>query len=395
VIFTYWNVGIQQYVYPLAYANNTQSYEPPGDIFFSPNRQMPSPGLFGSLLSHPADPFNPGGPTGANQPRQYETLAFCPNTCGQNHPGNTVLPKDHVLLDLFNMPVVDPYLISEPLSTAGRVNLNYIIAPYSYIERSTGLRAALASLRVTAIRDNLVGAASTTNSTNYKLGTNSSGWQLDTNITDNPRYMVNRDETIKAFDSYFTHYTNNGHSGGFFRSASQICERFLYPMGNNYTLSNEPTFTGGTYESAATYEPGSSTGGEPNMTTGFWYSSSGISGGTGHYLTGDNCREKPYSDLYPRVTTKSNTYTVHVRVQTLRQAVAPNADGTMPPWTEGRDQVLGEYRGSVTIERYLDPNDPILPPHLFNGAAAQSAFGDSLEPYYRFRVVNSKKFAPQ
>ena len=31
------------------------------------------------------------------------------------------------------MPFVEPYLISEPLSTAGRVNLNYQIAPFSYI----------------------------------------------------------------------------------------------------------------------------------------------------------------------------------------------------------------------------------------------------------------------
>jgi uncharacterized protein (TIGR02600 family) len=393
VIFKYFNTATQAYIYPVAYANN-YNYEPPGDIFFSPNRQMPSPGLFGSLPSHAGDPFMPGGPAGTNQPRQYETLAFCPNTCGQNHPGNTVLPKDHLLLDLFNMPFVDPYLISEPLSTAGRVNLNYIIAPYSYIKRSTALRAALASLRVTAAQDKTVVSANTTNAVNYKLGINNNGWQVDTNVQDNARYMVNRDETIKAFDSYFTHYTANK-SGGFFRSASQICERFLYPMGNNLNYSTEPTFPSGgtTYEPVANYEPGSSSAGEPSMTTNFWYMAA--TSGAGHYLTGDNCREKPYSDLYPRVTTKSNTYTVHMRVQTLHQAVAPNADGTMPDWQEGRDQVLGEYRGSVTLERYLDPNDPILPPHLFGGASTSQAFGDSLEPYYRFRVVSTKKFAPQ
>ena len=34
-------------------------------------------------------------------------------------------------LDLFNMPVVEPYAISEPFSTDGKVNLNYALAPFS------------------------------------------------------------------------------------------------------------------------------------------------------------------------------------------------------------------------------------------------------------------------
>ena len=114
-IYSYFDTTQNKIIYPVAYSN--WNYEPPGDLYYSPNRQMPSPGLFGSLLSHPADAIN-GGTTPA---REWETLAFCPNTCGQNHPGNTVLPRDHLLLDLFNMPFVEPYLISEPLSTAGRV----------------------------------------------------------------------------------------------------------------------------------------------------------------------------------------------------------------------------------------------------------------------------------
>ncbi len=36
---------------------------------------------------------------------------------------------DYLLLDLFSMPVVEPYPISEPLSTAGRINMNYQIVP--------------------------------------------------------------------------------------------------------------------------------------------------------------------------------------------------------------------------------------------------------------------------
>ena len=39
-----------------------------------------------------------------------------------------------------------------------------------------------------------------------------------------------------------------------------------------------------------------------------------------HYLTGDNSRERIYATIYPRLTTKSNTYTVHMRVQNSRKS---------------------------------------------------------------------------
>ena len=97
-------------------------------------------------------------------------------------------------------------------------------------------------------------------------------------------------------------------------------------------------------------------------------------------LTGDNMRERPYAHIYPRLTTRSNVYTVHMRCQVLKKA--PNTP--QGEWVEGRDQVLGEYRGSTTIERYIDPNDPDLKNY---DATSQSA-----EPYYRFRVVSSKQF---
>ena len=36
-------------------------------------------------------------------------------------------------------------------------------------------------------------------------------------------------------------------------------------------------------------------------------------------LTGDNLRELPYAQLYGRLTTRSNSYMVHVRVQVLKK----------------------------------------------------------------------------
>ena len=38
-----------------------------------------------------------------------------------------------------------------------------------------------------------------------------------------------------------------------------------------------------------------------------------------HRQTGDNVKERPYANLYPRLTTRSNTYRVHVVAQSLRK----------------------------------------------------------------------------
>ena len=104
-------------------------------MIFSPNRLVPSSGMFGSL------------PTGVIRNQPWQTLLFRPQA---GHPGEGspasgppyTSPPDHVLMDLFWMPVIEPYAISEPFSTAGKVNLNYEIAPFSYIRRATALYAA-------------------------------------------------------------------------------------------------------------------------------------------------------------------------------------------------------------------------------------------------------------
>lgn len=337
VIYRYWDGNLQRWIYPIPYFTNTQSYQAPGNVFTSPSRQMPSPAMFGSLPSTPSN----GGAGGLH----WTTLAFSPNTAGDEHPGNKE-PKDHYLLDLFQMPVVEPYPISEPFSTAGKVNLNYRIVPFDYIRRSTALRGALYPLRITAVSNGYYAT--------YKTG--SSGSPLSTNF----RLRLDRDETVKAFDGFFDSAVGNPDTG-FFKVASQICERWLYPKdGTAVHYSGTPA-------------------GEANIMRNWW--------STNGDLTGDNEREKPYVDLYPRITTKSNTFTVHMKVQTLRQT-----PGHPTQWIEGKDTVLGEYRGSSTIERYIDPADPRFTP----GAASTTINPDnqSVEPMYRFRVVINKKFTP-
>ncbi|MEI9997676.1 MAG: hypothetical protein WDO13_00110 [Verrucomicrobiota bacterium] len=98
----------------------------------------------------------------------------------------------------------------------------------------------------------------------------------------------------------------------------------------------------------------------------------------GGQLTGDNLRELPYAQLYGRLTTRSNSFTVHVRVQVLKKL---RRDPDQNVWKEGTDVVLGDWRGSYEIERYLDP-------------AATAPAAGSLAGPYRFRIVSRRAFAP-
>ena len=284
-------------------AYSSYDYDGSNGTLFSPNRQVPSPGILGSLS------------TGVISEKPWQTLLFCPNPPAKSqHPG-FASPPDHLWLDLFTMPVVEPYAISEPFSTAGKINMNYQIVPFTNIERSTGMQAVLRSTRVTAIP--------TADGMKYKFG------------AANPlpyRIPVDIGETLKGFQKRFD--ANN-----IFRSASQICEMFLIPEGQGATIDDIAT----------------------------WWD--------GYKLTADNLRENPYSNLYARLTTKSNTYTVHVRVQSLKK-LAKNDPAT---WNETSDKIVGDYRGSFTIERYIDPNLA-----TYNAA-------DPLTDYM-FRTLSTKQF---
>ncbi len=328
--------SISHYIYPVPYF--TWGYDEAFDTFFSPNRQVPSPVVFGSLLSGKA----------AN----WQTLCFSPNpAAGELHPGRSG-PKDYLWLDLFTMPVVEPYAISEPFSTAGKINLNYPIVPFGHIKRTTGLRAALQPVRVTAMP--------TADVEDFKGPKVVAG--------KNYRYLVDRDETIKAFDSFFDDY-NADHDKGFIKVAAQICDFYLYPRQNGKAVVKWTK----------------------NQTTiKQWWNN--------NLLTGDNVREKPYGDLYPRITTKSNTYCVHVRAQALRQSAPSDpkeAAAHYRTWDEKRDRVVGEYRGSSIIERYIDPQDERFDRKSENKDVSPiNPDTMSIDPAYRFRVLNTKRFDP-
>lgn len=282
-----------------------------GTTRFSPNRQVPSPVMFGSL------------PTGVKTGQPWRTLLFRPQ---DGHFGGDEAPKDHLLLDLFWMPVVEPYAISDRFSTSGKININYQILPFTYIERSTGLHALLNSEKITAFPNSSV--------KEYKK----SGAP-----DDKYRRGIDLDETLKQFANKFN-------SGSIFISASEICDMHIIPSG----------------QTAAEMK-------------NFWKVNA---------LTGDNTREKIYATIYPRVTTRSNTFTVHFWAQALKKTSASKVG----VWSENVDIVAGEYRGSTTLERFIDANNPNIPDYAKNSSNISSM--NTLDTFYKWRIISNKQFAP-
>ena len=160
------------------------------------------------------------------------------------------------------------------------------------------------------------------------------------NMTRFPLNLSTSGGTLEGFENRFA--ANN-----IFRSAAEICSIPLVPIA-----------AGATYSTMAN-----------------WW--------TGYTFTGENSKERPYARIYPKLTTKSNSYTVHYRVQVLKK----NPTTAANQWDEGKDTVLSESRGSSLIERYIDPNDPRLPDFA-------TTSGANIDDYYRFRVVQARKFAP-
>jgi len=268
---------------------------PPAATRFAPNALVSSPVIFGSL---------PAGPNPA---------------AGMAHPGYAT-PPDHLVLDNFWMPVVEPYALSTCMATAGKINLNDQIAPFTYLHRNTALHAVLGDLRIPAIPLNMANPYKTTGPAIASI------WE-----------PVDENATLLALEKRFA-------TGDAYLSESEICTVPLVPQGQTVDSLN-----------------------------GFWYGPPGDG-----QLTGDNLRELPYAQLYGRLTTRSNSYTVHVRVQVLQKLAG---DPQQNVWKEGTDLVLGDWRGSYEIERYLDP------------AAKAPAAGQPLGPY-RFRIVSARRFAP-
>jgi len=371
----------------------------------SPNRLISSAVAFGSLPTG-IDPDTTATPsktdtigTGAQSTggiRPWQTLLFCPNPASESgntftgaaanttgtpyHPGfgsngtatlapPYTIPPDDAFLDFFTMPIVEPYAISEPFSTAGKVNMNYQIVPFTYLTRDTAVRAVLKSARMMAMPP--ADAA----------GNNAAPWSYKISGPGGPpdyRYTINPDEvtgTLAGFQNRFS-------AGDIFRSASEICSLYLIPQ---YQVNWNAASNG---ETVSTTGPATSV---PTTFTSVSAMASAMNTWWKNYtLTGDNVREEPYGYIYPRLTTKSNAYTVHVWTQTLKKAI----NTPVNQFVDGTDQVTSEYRGSYIVQRYLDPNSDSLITTDGTNPANPETYPNSMVGPYKFRIVNTKRFAP-
>ncbi|MCE0497450.1 MAG: Verru_Chthon cassette protein A [Methylacidiphilales bacterium] len=348
--------------------------------YTSPNRMMPSPGMFGSLpttfLRSLANNF-----TGAHQ-QGWQTLLFrrqpthpsyVNSPSSYNASGSTATTglgnglfsnaPDYLMMDLFWMPVVQPYAISEAFSTAGKINMNYQVIPFTYLERQTGLYAVLKHESVIAVP-----------TADYKVYKG----EYTAILTSTPtqytyRLPIQIAPTLQQFLNRFDNSDNTGLYA--YRTPAEICDVNLIPNDPNYSSSLSVTL--------GTNDTGGSTDSQIDSTMATYWST--------HTLTGDNCRERPYTTIYPKLTTRSNTFRVHYRVQTLKQIPS----STPGNWTEGTDLITSEGRGSVLIERYLDANDTTIPDYASSSTLSTTlSTGPTIESHYQFRVISINRFPP-
>ena len=371
-----------------AYYFKTWESQSGSSSYFTPNRMIPSPVIFGSI---PTGVWGSGAPSGqsdaATHGVPWRTLLFRPDvaypgvTTGFTHTG-AMFPRDHYALELFYMPVVEPYAISEPLSVAGRININYQMLPFTHIRRATGMHAVLKSEIMNAVPKNkqdfdaYLGLKSTDWDTTYQGQRYWEEVRQDRSVpVDLRRYWhrkINLTETLKQMDDRLNFTSAAATEGkGLFRSPSQICEIHLIP-------SDVPP-EAGSYPYMNVNPASLNTESERRQQMGLFWDA--------HALTGDNMRERPYATIYPRLTTRSNTFRVHIRSQAIRKARS-TAPGVFEPT---KDSILSEYRGSTLIERYIDPNDTRIPEYA-DGTDPMNK--PSLETFYRFRVLENKRFVP-
>ena len=355
--------------------------------FFGPNRLMPSPGMLGSL---PTGVFgslrgNDDEASGAGVP--WRTLLFRPsvlNEKGLPHAGRGTpgFPADHLFMDLFWMPIVDPRPYSYGCATEGKININFQILPFRHVVRSTGVRAALKGEFVTAINSTLVARnsriqkedKSRSDGTLFYKREKPGGktyperfWQEGDIQFHQP---INAARTLSIMHERFkagTPLDQMSHVG-LFRTASEFTEVHLVPDDStNYQFLGLPKRESELKSANARQAI--------SAMRQFWQE---------HALTGDNAKERPYTNIYQKITTKSNVFRIYFKTQTIKKARSLSPD----EFDSTKDTVTAEYQGSALIERYLDFTNDVFPDYASLGLGQLS-----LEHFYRYRVIDMKQFA--
>jgi hypothetical protein len=180
--------------------------------------------------------------------------------------------------------------------------------------------------------------------------------------------QLDLDATLKLFDERFS-------SGFAFISPAQICEMYLLPKRANSADSLVPSKWPEKIKDLI------KTGGADSILK-FWED---------HAITGENLKERPYTNIYPRLTTRSNTFQVFVRAQVIQKARSTDPE----KFVSGKDRLGAEYRGSSVIERYLDLGDPQFDSAKgVDYATGSIASKTPLDQQHRFRVIVQKRFDP-
>lgn len=380
--------GTDKTVESVPYFSHTWISWSGGSSYFSPNRQVSSPGMFGSLptgvyedglagqegwrtlLFRPQDVLANDAATGrAPHPGASSKLRWTVSGKLRNEDNGGIDPPDHLLMDFFWMPVVEPYAISEPGSTAGKINMNYQMAPFRHIRRATALHAAMKNELIHALpkadsetfMSRPTSAPAGASERWFWKYTDRKYWHRDIDVT----------ATMAVFDDRL--------SGGYnFISPTQICEMPLLPKRFNTADTDVPTTWG---DKLADHKTLTNT----RSIRRFW---------SNHLPSSDNMKERPYANLYPKLTTRSNTFRVHVRAQTLKKSRSSNPQG----FQHGVDSVVGEYRGSILIERYLD--EKVLKDSSFAGDYTSGALASllnlstrpPLDAFHSYRILSKQRF---
>ena len=319
-----------------------------------------------SAICFGALPTGVYGDSSSTTPHPWQTLLFCPNPAGRSTPANQSgqaatdhpgfgSPPDHLWLEFFWMPASQPWPMSTDFATEGKVNLNHQLMPFTWVQRATALHGAFKGVRISAIPTTAL------DDQGDSAKGRSDGSPLDATF----RYEVDEDKTVTGLNQRLD-------NGDVFRTASEICEQFLVPR----------RITGHTYAGSGFSPVDPASMQAADMTT--WWNGAANSASDAFEATGDNLRESPYAQLYPRLCTQSNVYGVHYRVQLLKQSrsARPNE------WDETRDQVQAERRGSCVIERHLARQTSPLPD------PASSSTARSLHEAQTFRILTQTPFGP-
>jgi hypothetical protein len=188
------------------------------------------------------------------------------------------------------------------------------------------------------------------------------------------RHWINASETVKQLTEFrWRGQDPEGFTIPFntFRSASEVCELWLVPDQNG---------------------KGDEGGGDWTLEyiiKEFWKT---------HRLTGDNMRERPYSNIYPRVTVRSNVFKVHMVAQTVKKAAAAKPDTFSSIEKEGMpaDNITAEWRGSAIVERSINPHEPALQDssmdYVQHFTSKNPTAIPRLDTFYTYRVTEVKTF---